>query len=62
MRATARLFDVYAQTVRDEAAKMWASHDTIGQVDQVFRDIVNMLNSVRDGLIRDANNYKQANH
>ena len=26
---------------------------------QAFRNIVNMLHSVRDGLVRDANNYEQ---
>jgi ESAT-6 family protein len=34
------------------------SYDTVGQVNQAFRDIVNMLQGVRDGLIRDANNYE----
>jgi WXG100 family type VII secretion target len=76
MRAMAGRFDVHAQTVEDEAHKMWASsqniagagwsgaaqmtsHDTMGQVNQAFRNIVNMLHGVRDGLIRDANNYEQ---
>jgi WXG100 family type VII secretion target len=35
------------------------SYDTMGQMDQAFRNIVNMLHGVRDGLIRDANNYEQ---
>ncbi|MGV0696495.1 WXG100 family type VII secretion target, partial [Mycobacterium paraintracellulare] len=35
------------------------SYDTMGQVNQAFRNIVNMLHGVRDGLIRDANNYEQ---
>jgi WXG100 family type VII secretion target len=75
MRAMAARFDVHAQTVNDEAGKMWASsqniagagwagsaqvtsHDTMGQMNQAFRNIVNMLHGVRDGLIRDANNYE----
>jgi len=36
-----------------------ASYDTMGQINQAFRNIVNMLHGVRDGLIRDANNYEQ---
>ena len=76
MRAMAGRFDVHAQTVNDEAAKMWASsqniagagwsgtaqatsYDTMGQMNQAFTNIVNMLHGVRDGLIRDANNYEQ---
>ena len=35
------------------------SYDTMGQMNQAFRNIVNMLHGVRDGLIRDANNYEQ---
>jgi WXG100 family type VII secretion target len=35
------------------------SYDTMGQMNQAFRNIVNMLHSVRDGLVRDANNYEQ---
>src|SRR5262249_40565217 len=35
-----------------------ASHRTLGQMDQAFRNIVNMLHGVRDGLNRDANNYE----
>jgi WXG100 family type VII secretion target len=75
MRAMAGRFDVHAQTVNDEAAKMWASaqniagagwsgtaqvtsYDTMGQMNQAFRNIVNMLGGVRDGLIRDATNYE----
>ena len=34
------------------------SYDTIGQMDAAFRNLVNMLHGVRDGLIRDANNYE----
>ncbi len=34
------------------------SYDTMGQMDQAFRNIVNMLHGVRDGLIRDANQYE----
>ncbi len=76
MRAMAGRFDVHAQTVEDEARKMWSSsvniagagwsgtaqatsYDTMGQMNQAFRNITNMLHSVRDGLIRDANNYEQ---
>jgi WXG100 family type VII secretion target len=33
------------------------SYDTMGQMNQAFNNIVNMLRGVRDGLIRDANNY-----
>jgi WXG100 family type VII secretion target len=75
MRAMAGRFDVHAQTVEDEARKMWASsqniagvgwsgtaqaasYDTMGQMHQAFRNIVDMLHGVRDGLIRDANNYE----
>jgi len=76
MRSMAGRFDVHAQTVQDEALKMWASsqdiagagwsgqaqatsHDTLGQMNQAFRNIVNMLHTVRDGMIRDASNYEQ---
>jgi len=34
------------------------SYDTMGQMNQAFRNIVNMLSGVRDGLVRDANNYE----
>ena len=34
------------------------SYDTMGQMSQAFANIVNMLHGVRDGLIRDANNYE----
>ncbi|WP_142236126.1 WXG100 family type VII secretion target [Mycobacterium tuberculosis] len=67
---------VHAQTVEDEARRMWASAqnisgagwsgmaeatslDTMTQMNQAFRNIVNMLHGVRDGLVRDANNYEQ---
>ncbi|OBG47917.1 peptidase M22 [Mycobacterium alsense] len=76
MRAMAGRFETHAQTVEDEARKMWASsqnisgagwsgaaaatsYDTMGQMNQAFRNIVNMLHGVRDGLIRDANDYEQ---
>jgi WXG100 family type VII secretion target len=75
MRDMAGRFDMHAQTVEDEARKMWASsvniagagwsgsaqstsYDTMGQMNQAFRNIVNMLHGVRDGLIRDAANYE----
>ncbi len=35
------------------------SLDTMTQMNQAFRNIVNMLHGVRDGLVRDANNYEQ---
>jgi WXG100 family type VII secretion target len=76
MRDTAGRFEVHAQTVEDEARKMWASSqnisgvgwsgqaqatslDTMGQMNQAFRNIVSMLHGVRDGLVRDASNYEQ---
>ena len=34
------------------------SYDTMGQMNTAFRNIVNMLHGLRDGLIRDANNYE----
>jgi WXG100 family type VII secretion target len=75
MRAMAGRFEMHAQTVSDEARKMWASstniagagwsgqaqltsYDTMSQMNQTFTNIVNMLHGVRDGLIRDANNYE----
>jgi WXG100 family type VII secretion target len=75
MRAMAGRFEMHAQTVSDEARKMWSSsqniagagwsgqaqltsYDTMGQMNQAFTNIVNMLHGVRDGLIRDANNYE----
>ena len=75
MRAMAGRFETHAQTVEDEARRMWASSqnisgagwsgtaeatslDTMSQMNQAFRNIVNMLHGVRDGLIRDANNYE----
>jgi WXG100 family type VII secretion target len=75
MRAMAGRFDVHAQTVEDEALRMWASsqniagagwsgtaqttsYDTMAQMNTAFRNIVTMLHGVRDGLIRDANNYE----
>jgi WXG100 family type VII secretion target len=76
MRAMGGRFDVHAQTVEDEARRMWASsvniagagwsgtaqttsYDTMSQMNTAFRNIVNMLQGVRDGLFRDANNYEQ---
>ncbi len=76
MRDMAGRFEVHAQTVEDEARRMWASAqnisgagwsgmaeatslDTMAQMNQAFRNIVNMLHGVRDGLVRDANNYEQ---
>lgn len=35
-----------------------SSYATMEQVNQAFRNIINMLHGVRDGLIRDANNYE----
>jgi WXG100 family type VII secretion target len=75
MRAMAGRFEVHAQTVEDEARRIWASsqnisgagwsgsaqatsYDTMGQMNQAFRNIVSMLQEVRDGLVRDANNYE----
>ncbi|MGE2818222.1 WXG100 family type VII secretion target [Mycobacterium heidelbergense] len=76
MRDMAGRFEMHAQTVEDEARKMWASSqniagagwsgtaqatslDTMGQMNQAFRNIVNMLHGVSDGLVRDAGNYEQ---
>jgi len=76
MRDMAGRFELHAQTVEDEARKMWASsqnisgagwsgqaqassYDTMGQTNQAFRNIVTMLHGVRDGLVRDANNYEE---
>ena len=76
MRAMAGRFETHAQTVEDEARRMWASsqnisgagwsgtaqatsYDTMGQMSQAFRNIVNMLHGVRDGMLRDAGNYEQ---
>ncbi|RFZ47707.1 putative ESAT-6-like protein 7 [Mycobacterium marinum] len=75
MRDMAGRFEMHAQTVEDEARRMWASSqniagagwsgmasatslDTMGQMNTAFRNIVNMLHGVRDGLVRDANNYE----
>jgi WXG100 family type VII secretion target len=75
MRAMAGRFETHAQTVSDEARRMWAStqniagagwsgqaqatsYDTMGQMNQAFTNIVNMLHGVRDGLVRDANHYE----
>jgi WXG100 family type VII secretion target len=35
------------------------SYDTMSQMNQAFRNVVTMLHGVRDGLVRDANNYEQ---
>jgi WXG100 family type VII secretion target len=76
MRAMAGRFETHAQTVEDEARRMWSSsvnisgagwsgtaqatsYDTMGQMNQAFRNIVNMLHGVRDGMLRDAGNYEQ---
>ena len=76
MRDMAGRFEVHAQTVEDEARRMWASSqnisgagwtgiaertslDTMGQMQAAFRNIVDMLHGVRDGLIRDAGVYEQ---
>ena len=34
------------------------SYDTMGQMNQAFRNIVNMLQGVRDGFLRDATRYE----
>nr|WP_034166604.1 WXG100 family type VII secretion target [Mycobacterium tuberculosis] len=64
MRDMAGRFEVHAQTVEDEARRMWASAqnisgagwsgmaeatslDTMTQMNQAFRNIVNMLHGVR---------------
>ena len=75
MRAMAGRFETHAQAVEQAAQQMWmssmnigpswsgqaamTSYDTVGQMNQAFRNIVNMLHGVRDGLFRDANNYEQ---
>ena len=35
------------------------SMDTMTQMNTAFRNIVNMLHGVRDGLVRDSNHYEQ---
>lgn len=35
------------------------SYETMGQMQSAFRNIINMLHDVRDGLNRDANRYEQ---
>ncbi len=47
--------DVWAECLGAEATSL----DTMTQMNQAFRNIVNMLHGVRDGLVRDANNYEQ---
>lgn len=37
-------------------------YDTRGQMNQAFRNIVNLLQGVRDDLTRDASNYEQQEH
>lgn len=75
MRAMAGRFDVHAQTVEDEARKMWASSLNIagagwsGTAQAASYDTMDQTNTAfrnivtmlhgRDGLIRDANNYEQ---
>ena len=43
-------------------ANLPADRPVDSQITAAFRNIVNMLHSVRDGLIRDANNYEQDEH
>jgi WXG100 family type VII secretion target len=38
------------------------SYGTMEQMNQAFRNIVNMLHGVSDGLNRDANNYEEQEH
>ena len=38
------------------------SMDTVGQMHTAFKNIVNLLHGVRDGMIRDANHYEQQEH
>lgn len=76
MRAMAGRFEAHAQTVHDEANRMWVSsmniagvgwsgnaqmtsHDTMGQMNQAFANIEQMLTGVRDGLYKHANDYEQ---
>ncbi|GLE52266.1 WXG100 family type VII secretion target [Mycobacterium montefiorense] len=59
MRDMATRFDTHAQTVKDKARRMWAAYDTTGEMDQAFINIVDMLHSVRDGLVRAADQYEQ---
>src|SRR3979409_2189312 len=75
MRSMAGRFEMHAQTVSDEARKMWSSsmniagagwsgqaqatsYDTMGQMKQAFKNIINILHSAPGGLIRDPNNYE----
>lgn len=63
MRAMAGRFEAHAQAVEDEARRMSvASLDPMSQTNTAFRNIVNMLHGVRDGLVRDANRYEQQEH
>ncbi|GLE50686.1 WXG100 family type VII secretion target [Mycobacterium montefiorense] len=39
-----------------------ASYDTMGQMNQAFTNIINMLHDVGGGLRRDANNYETQEH
>jgi WXG100 family type VII secretion target len=39
-----------------------AHYDTVGQMNQAFTNIVNMLSGVRDGLVSNANTYEDAEH
>jgi ESAT-6 family protein len=76
MQAMVGRFEAHAQTVGDEARRMWrssqniagadwsgtaqaTSYDTMGQMNQAFNNIVNVLHGLCAGLIRDANNYEQ---
>jgi WXG100 family type VII secretion target len=74
MRAMAGRFETHAQAVEQAAQQMWmssmnigpswsgqaamTSYDTVGQMNQAFRNIVNMLQGVRDGFLRDATRYE----
>ena len=73
MRAMGGRFDVHAQNVQDAAQRMWSSSQSItakaelaakwrhwhyGADERSIRNIINMLHGVRDGLVRDANNYE----
>ncbi|UVO12983.1 WXG100 family type VII secretion target [Mycobacterium sp. SVM_VP21] len=62
MRLMAERFDVHAQAVGDEARRMWASYQTMGQtqtqMQTAFRNIVTMLHGVRDEMVRDAVKYE----
>jgi len=50
---------IYEGLNRPVEPKFTLSLQFYGEINGAFRNIVNMLHSVRDGLIRDANNYEQ---